>query len=136
MEMPVAVERRAEEVQEGDATEPWAGRTWCLGIRGPARAVRTVTTDQARSMGRPAWAGSNQRSFAGSTSRGRSVQDRNVGKQRDATNHDKPRSHDTSRIAWAKLMARIGEGFPLECPERGGDIRLGADGRQAPARAK
>jgi hypothetical protein len=66
----------------------------------------------------------------------------NVGKQREATtggdgndgratggccdanpNH-KPRSHDTSRIAWAKLMARVGEKFPLECPACGGDIRL------------
>ncbi|MFN7812572.1 MAG: hypothetical protein ACK5SI_07930 [Planctomycetia bacterium] len=69
----------------------------------------------------------------------------NVGKQRDATishplplgegggegasgegapNHAKPRSHDTSRIAWAKLLARVGEEFPLECPACGGDIRL------------
>ena len=64
----------------------------------------------------------------------------NVGKQRDATishplplgdgrgecapNHAKPRSHDTSRIAWAKLLARVGEEFPLECPTCGGDIRL------------
>jgi hypothetical protein len=38
-------------------------------------------------------------------------------------NH-KPRSHDTSRIAWAKLMARVGEEFPLGCPNCGGDIRL------------
>jgi hypothetical protein len=38
--------------------------------------------------------------------------------------HEKPRSHDTSRIAWAKLMARVGEEFPLECPACGGDIRL------------
>lgn len=37
---------------------------------------------------------------------------------------DKPSSHDTSRIAWAKLMARVGEEFPLECPGCGGDIRL------------
>jgi hypothetical protein len=36
----------------------------------------------------------------------------------------KPRSHDTSRLAWAKLMARVGEEFPLECPHCGGDIRL------------
>ena len=33
-------------------------------------------------------------------------------------------SHDTSRIAWAKLMARVGEEFPLVCPACGGDIRL------------
>jgi hypothetical protein len=33
----------------------------------------------------------------------------------DAT--QKTRSHDTSRIAWAKLMARVGEQFPLQCPE-------------------
>ena len=37
---------------------------------------------------------------------------------------EKPRSHDASRIAWAKLMARVGEEFPLECPGCGGDIRL------------
>jgi hypothetical protein len=45
----------------------------------------------------------------------------------------KPRSHDTSRIAWAKLMARVGEEFPLECPNCGGDSRLRADRRQEPA---
>jgi hypothetical protein len=38
--------------------------------------------------------------------------------------NQKPRSHDTSRIAWAKLMARVGEEFPLLCPACGGDIRL------------
>ena len=64
----------------------------------------------------------------------------NVGKQRDAAagGHGgdgratgaccdaqaKPRSHGTSRIAWAKLLARVGEEFPLECPNCGGDIRL------------
>ncbi|NBV46494.1 MAG: hypothetical protein EBR86_12870 [Planctomycetia bacterium] len=64
----------------------------------------------------------------------------NVGKQRDPATgghggdghgsegccdaKHKPRSHDTSRIAWAKLMARVGEEFPLQCPACGGDIRL------------
>jgi hypothetical protein len=64
----------------------------------------------------------------------------NIGKRRDAAagghggdGHatgggcdapQKPRSHDTSRIAWAKLLARLGEEFPLECPNCGGDIRL------------
>ena len=38
--------------------------------------------------------------------------------------NQKPRSHDTSRIAGAKLMARVGEEFPLACPACGGDIRL------------
>lgn len=33
-------------------------------------------------------------------------------------------SRDTSRIDWAKLMARAGEEFPLERPGVGGDIRL------------
>jgi hypothetical protein len=42
----------------------------------------------------------------------------------DANPNQKPRSHDTSRIACAKLMARVGEEFPLECPNCGGDIRL------------
>ena len=42
----------------------------------------------------------------------------------DANPSHKPRSHDTSRIAWAKLMARVGEEFPLACPTCGGDIRL------------
>jgi hypothetical protein len=32
--------------------------------------------------------------------------------------------HDTLRIAWAKLLARVGEAFPLACPNCGGDIRL------------
>jgi hypothetical protein len=53
----------------------------------------------------------------------------------DANPNQKPRSHDTSRIAWAKLLARVGE-FPLECPNCGGDIRLRGDGRQEPAHAK
>jgi hypothetical protein len=64
----------------------------------------------------------------------------NIGKRREAVTdghaagehaaegccdaNQKPRSHDTSRIAWAKLMARVGEEFPLECPNCGGDIRL------------
>ena len=34
------------------------------------------------------------------------------------------RSHDTLRIAWAKLMARVGEEFPLECRNCCGDVRL------------
>jgi hypothetical protein len=68
----------------------------------------------------------------------------NIGKRREAVTgghatggccdaHQKPRSHDTSRIAWAKLMARVGEEFPLECQNCGGDIRLRGDGRQEPA---
>ncbi len=40
------------------------------------------------------------------------------------------RSHDTSRLAWAKLLARIAEAFPLVCPACGGDIRLIAFGAQ------
>ena len=64
----------------------------------------------------------------------------NIGKQREAVTgghgggghatggccdtREKPRSHDTSRIAWAKLMARVGEEFPFACPNCGGDIRL------------
>ena len=69
----------------------------------------------------------------------------NIGKQRDAkaVEHDgvsdaagsgccgstapvdgKSCHHDTSRIAWAKLLARVGEEFPLTCPNCGGDIRL------------
>jgi hypothetical protein len=46
------------------------------------------------------------------------------GYRRQAKREQKPRSHDNSRIAWAKLMALVGEGFPLLCPARGGDIRL------------
>jgi len=64
----------------------------------------------------------------------------NVGKPREAVTSEhaaagratmgccdpnqKPRSRDTSRIAWAKLMARMGDEFPLECTNCGGDIRL------------
>jgi hypothetical protein len=73
----------------------------------------------------------------------------NIGKRRDAVagrhatggqstegccdTQAKPRSHDTSRIAWAKLMARVAEEFPLECPNCGVDIRPRDDGRQEPA---
>lgn len=41
-----------------------------------------------------------------------------------ADSEPQKRSHDTSRIAWAKLLARIAERFPLVCPACGGDIRL------------
>jgi hypothetical protein len=68
-----------------------------------------------------------------------------IGKQRDAkaVEHDrvsdaagigccgsagtidtKPCHHDTSRLAWAKLLARVGEEFPLVCLNCGGDIQL------------
>ena len=73
----------------------------------------------------------------------------NIGKRRDAAAggdgggghategycdaNQKPRWHDTSRIAWAKLLARVGEEFPPECPACGCDIRLRGDGRQEPA---
>ena len=61
----------------------------------------------------------------------------NIGKQRDAKTGEhagflatagsgccgsagsvdgKSCHHDTSRIAWAKLLARVGEAFPLTCP--------------------
>jgi hypothetical protein len=46
------------------------------------------------------------------------------GRGEGARNHEQPRSHDTSRIAWAKLLAKIAEDFPLACPACGGDIRL------------
>ena len=50
----------------------------------------------------------------------------NPGEAADRTNStdEKACSHDTSRIAWAKLLARVGEAFPLACPNCGGDIRL------------
>ncbi len=37
---------------------------------------------------------------------------------------EKPCQHDTSRIAWAKLLARLSEEFRLVCPRSGGDTRL------------
>ena len=53
----------------------------------------------------------------------------NVGNQGEAADRtdstdEKACSHDTSRIAWAKLLARVGEAFPLACPNCGGDICL------------
>ena len=42
----------------------------------------------------------------------------------DQHSSNKPCSRDTSRIAWAKLMARVGEKFPLERSGYGGEIRL------------
>jgi len=69
----------------------------------------------------------------------------NIGKQRDAKTGEyasvlatagsgycgstapvdgKSCHHDTSRIAWVKLLARVGEAFPLACPNCGGVIRL------------
>ena len=35
-----------------------------------------------------------------------------------------PCHHATSRIAWAKLLARVGEALPLVCPNCGSDIGL------------
>ena len=55
---------------------------------------------------------------------GHAVGGRAAGGCCDANPNQKPRAHDTSRIAWAKLMARVGEEFSLECPNCGGDIRL------------
>jgi hypothetical protein len=57
------------------------------------------------------------RAFGGHAARGDATADR-------CDSCDKPPSHDTSRIAWAKLMARVGEEFPVACPGCGGDIRL------------
>lgn len=37
---------------------------------------------------------------------------------------DQPRSHDSSWIAWAKLMAGVGDAFPLERQARGGEIEI------------
>ena len=53
----------------------------------------------------------------------------NVGEQREAADRidrtdEKPCSHNTSRIAWAQLLARVGEAFPLSCPNCCGDIGL------------
>ncbi len=53
----------------------------------------------------------------------------NLGNQGDAADRtdsidEKRCDHDTSRIAWAKLLARVGEAFPLACPNCGGDIGL------------
>jgi len=47
-----------------------------------------------------------------------------VAGQSDAGASGTTRSHDSSRIAWAKLLAKIAEAFPIVCPACGGDIRL------------
>ena len=41
---------------------------------------------------------------------------RGEGASAEGARQQKPRGHDTSRIARATLMARVGEEFPLECP--------------------
>ena len=41
------------------------------------------------------------------------------------------RSHDTSRIAWAKLMARVWEEFPMQRPGCGGELVQAHDERDA-----
>ncbi|MEI6506144.1 MAG: hypothetical protein WCO90_09730 [Planctomycetota bacterium] len=60
----------------------------------------------------------------GATTGGHGNDGRATGGCCDTKPNQTPRSHDTSRIAWAKLMARVGEEFSLECPNCGGDIRL------------
>ena len=52
-----------------------------------------------------------------------------VGRDRETANrtysiNEKPCSHDTSRIAWAKLLDKVGEAFPRACLNCGGDVRL------------
>ena len=75
------------------------------------RCLRAEPPAQARRHG----AGDRQRFLSPSPS----------GRGRGEGAPDAPgRSHDTSRIAWAKLVARIAEAFPLACPACGGDIRL------------
>jgi len=44
--------------------------------------------------------------------------------------------HFIHSLLKAKLMTRVGEEFPLECPGYGGDIRLRGDRREEPAPAK
>ena len=100
------------------------------GVFAPNHKLRSAVTALAiGNVGKPRDAATNGHAFGGHAA------------GQDTTGdccdlRDKPRSHDTSRIAWAKLMARVGEEFPLECPGCGGDIRLIADGRQEPAPAK
>lgn len=56
---------------------------------------------------------------------GNTADGRATGSICDATHAtSKPRSHDTSRSAWAKLMARVGGECLLACPTCGGVIRL------------
>jgi hypothetical protein len=88
------------------------------GVFAPSHKLRSAVTALAiGNVGKPRDAATGGHAVGGHAAR------------RDATGDccdscDQPRSHDTSRIAWAKLMARVGEEFPLECPGCGGDIRL------------
>jgi hypothetical protein len=65
---------------------------------------RAVTALAIANIGKPHDAGAGGHAGDGHATRG------------CCDTHAKPRSHDTSRIAWAKLMARVGEEFPFACP--------------------
>ena len=93
------------------------------------RSLRTESQAQARRHG----ARARQRRQAAEAG-GHAIDGHGTGGCCDANQaHQKPRSHDTSRIAWAKLMARVGGVVSTGVPTCGGDIRLRGDGRQEPA---
>jgi hypothetical protein len=88
------------------------------GVFAPNHKLRSAVTALAiANVGKPRDAATDGHAVGGHAARGDATAD-------CCDSCDKPPSHDTSRIAWAKLMARVGEEFPLECPGCGGDIRL------------
>jgi hypothetical protein len=88
------------------------------GVFAPNHKLRSAVTALAiGNVGKPRDAATGGHAARGHAARGDATGD-------CCDSCDKPPSHDTSRIAWAKLMARVGEEFPLECPGCGGDIRL------------
>ena len=88
------------------------------GVFAPNHTLRSaVTALTIGNVGKPRDAATDGHAVGGHAAGGDTTGDR-------CDSCDKPRSHDTSRIAWAKPVARVGEEFPLECPGCGGDIRL------------
>ncbi len=96
---------------------PRKHRHWYHGVFAPNQPLRPAVTSLAiGNIGKQ-----SQAAYCLPLSRGKGGGE---GASAEGSQHQKPRSHDTSRIAWAKLMARVGEEFPPECPSCGGDIRL------------
>ena len=90
----------------------------CIGLFAPNHKLRSAVTALAiGNVGKRCDAATDGHAVGGHAACGDATAD-------CCDSCDKPPSHDTSRIAWAKLMARVGEEFPLECPGCGGDIRL------------
>ncbi|MEI6257784.1 MAG: hypothetical protein WCQ77_14195 [Planctomycetota bacterium] len=76
------------------------------------RAIRAITALAIGNVGKRRDAVTGGHATGGHAAGGQAAGEDATGDCCDS--RDKQRSHDTSRIAWGKLMARVGEEFPLK----------------------